>query len=164
MYKKSLYVFFNLLKNVDILHYDSDKDVMSSLSSNVDSWESTQIFKICWLFSIYHFCQKKKKELVWRYESPGYEVFLIYLLLDRVTLLFLPCPHMPWFHHRNCTFPILSCVLILSNLIVNCWGLLWFTSGVLFTSIPSVLKHNILLTDYYFTQSLTHSKYAVSFQ
>lgn len=56
-------------------------------------------------------------ELVWRYKGPRYEVFLVNLLPDRtVTLLFLPCPHIPWFHHRNCTFSILLCTPILSNL------------------------------------------------
>lgn len=41
---------------------------------------------------------------------------------------------------------------------------LWFICGVLFIGEPSGLKLNILLTYYYFTGSLTHSKYSVSFQ
>lgn len=47
-----------------------------------------------------------------------------------------PAPHMPWFHDRNCAFSVLSSAPALSDLTVNCWGFLWFTSVVLFTSKP----------------------------
>lgn len=91
----------------------------------------------------------------------------------------LSCLPSPRWNCHSLVCPLLTYALLLSqDLCLACFffcpssfqfdcelpGPLWFTSGIFFISVPSALKHAVLLTNHYFTRSLTHSKYSVRFQ